>query len=149
MPDNAIYYKDGDVGFQDGDFLWHKKSMYLSWNGGTPVEITVSGIYYLPDTGGKWATVTVNIDLLPVISGDGTYTLNTANSGLGFIPKIYLSWSNDSGHTWSSDYEGSIGKRGQYWTRAIWRRIGYARNRTFRISIADKIKKVIIGAVVE
>jgi hypothetical protein len=64
-------------------------------------------------------------------------------------PHIYLSWSDDGGHTWSSDYPASIGSSGQRKIRAQWRRLGYSRDRVFRIMCADKIKKRIIGAVVE
>jgi alpha-tubulin suppressor-like RCC1 family protein len=61
-------------------------------------------------------------------------------------PQAYLSWSDDGGYTWSSDYAVSIGLLGQYKTRAIWRRLGYSRDRVFRVTIANAVKKVIVGA---
>jgi hypothetical protein len=64
-------------------------------------------------------------------------------------PSAALSWSDDGGHTWSSDYLASIGKQGEYRARAIWRRLGCSRSRTFRVSISDPVKKVLIGAYAE
>jgi hypothetical protein len=60
-----------------------------------------------------------------------------------------LSWSNDGGHTWSNEYLASVGKTGQYITRLIWRRLGYARDRIFKLIMSDPIKKVIIGGYIE
>ncbi len=64
-------------------------------------------------------------------------------------PQAYLSWSVDGGHTWSNDHAASIGRMGEYKTRMIWRRLGCARNRTFRILISSAVKKVLIGAYIE
>jgi hypothetical protein len=63
-------------------------------------------------------------------------------------PTAWLSWSNDGGRTWSSEYSSSLGKQGEYKIRLIWRRLGSPRNRIFRLRIADSVKKVLLGAVV-
>jgi len=62
------------------------------------------------------------------------------------IPQAYLSWSNDSGHTWSSDYPMPLGALGAYGTLVRWRRLGQTRDRVYRVLIADGVKKVIMGA---
>ena len=62
------------------------------------------------------------------------------------IPVATLSWSNDSGHTWSNEYQCSLGAVGEYSTRAVWRRLGRARDRVYRLMISDPIRKVITGA---
>ena len=64
-------------------------------------------------------------------------------------PQASLSWSDDGGHTWSSEYQTSIGAIGGYKTRMIWRRLGYSRDRVFKLTISDSVKKVILGATVE
>ena len=64
-------------------------------------------------------------------------------------PQAALSWSDDGGHTWSSDYLASIGAQGQYQARAMWWRLGCSRSRTFRVSISDPVKRILIGAYVE
>lgn len=61
-------------------------------------------------------------------------------------PQAMLQWSNDGGHTWSSERWVSIGKIGQYKARAIWRRLGRARDRVFKVVINSKNKVFIIGA---
>jgi hypothetical protein len=65
---------------------------------------------------------------------------------LGADPQAMLRWSNDGGSTWSSEHWTSIGKQGQYRNRAIWRRLGFARDRVFEVAVTDPIKCVIVSA---
>ncbi len=74
--------------------------------------------------------------------GDGS----TNPSG---TPQAWLSWSNDDGHTWSSEYSASMGKIGEYKAKLKWKRIGAPRNRVFQLRMPDKVKKVILGARVK
>ena len=55
-------------------------------------------------------------------------------------PKVMLQWSDDGGRTWSNTVYRSIGKRGQYLTRAIWRSLGQSRQRIFRLRMSDPVK---------
>ena len=48
-------------------------------------------------------------------------------------PQAWLSWSNDGGRTWSNEHARSLGRQGEFNTRAIWRRMGKARTRYFRL----------------
>lgn len=64
----------------------------------------------------------------------------------GYDPQAMLRWSNDGGSTWSNEHWTSIGKIGRYTNRAIWRRLGLARDRIFEVSISDPVKAVIISA---
>jgi len=64
-------------------------------------------------------------------------------------PKAMLSWSDDSGRTWSSEYEASIGKQGEYMCRLIWRKLGYGFNRVFKLAISDKVKRILVGTYVD
>jgi hypothetical protein len=64
----------------------------------------------------------------------------------GYDPQAMLRWSNDGGSTWSNEHWTSIGRIGRYTNRAIWRRLGFARDRIFEVSISAPIKAVIISA---
>jgi hypothetical protein len=61
-------------------------------------------------------------------------------------PQAMLRWSNDGGSTWSKEYWTAIGGIGRYRNRAIWRRLGTARDRVFEVVVTDPIKAVIISA---
>jgi hypothetical protein len=67
-------------------------------------------------------------------------------TGEGENPQAMLRWSNDGGSTWSNEYWTSIGRMGKYANRAIWRRLGTARDRVFEVSITDPVKAVIVSA---
>jgi hypothetical protein len=63
-----------------------------------------------------------------------------------FDPQAMLRWSNDGGSTWSKEYWQNIGQQGKYRNRAMWRRLGTARDRIFEVVVTDPIKAVIISA---
>lgn len=67
----------------------------------------------------------------------------------GDAPKAMLQWSDDEGRTWSNERWVSIGKRGEFKNRAVWRRLGSFRNRVFKITITDPVKAVLLGAEAE
>jgi hypothetical protein len=68
------------------------------------------------------------------------------STGQGQDPQAMLRWSNDGGSTWSNEYWTSIGKQGKYQNRAIWRRLGWSRDKVFEVSVSDPVKAVIISA---
>jgi len=68
------------------------------------------------------------------------------NVGQGQDPQAMLRWSNDGGSTWSNEHWVTIGKIGNYLNRAIWRRLGWSRDRIFEVAISDPIKAVIVSA---
>jgi len=61
-------------------------------------------------------------------------------------PQAMLRWSDDGGSTWSNEHWTSIGKVGKYKNRAIWRRLGWARDRVFEVVVSDPINAVIVSA---
>jgi hypothetical protein len=67
-------------------------------------------------------------------------------SGQGQNPQAMLRWSNDGGSTWSNEHWVSIGAIGQYNNRAIWRRLGWGRDRVFEVAVTDPINAVIVSA---
>ena len=66
--------------------------------------------------------------------------------GQGEDPQAMLRWSSDGGSTWSSEHWTAIGKIGKYTNRAIWRRLGTARDRIFEVTVSDPVKAVIVSA---
>ncbi len=64
----------------------------------------------------------------------------------GTNPQAMLRWSNDGGSTWSNEHWTSIGQQGHYKNRAIWRRLGQARDRIYEVVITDPVKAVIVSA---
>jgi hypothetical protein len=57
-----------------------------------------------------------------------------------------LRWSDDGGSTWSKEHWTTIGALGKYQNRAIWRRLGQARDRVFEVVVTDPVKAVIVSA---
>jgi hypothetical protein len=62
------------------------------------------------------------------------------------FPQAMLRWSNDGGSTWSNEHWANIGAMGKYQNRAIWRRLGMARDRIFEVSFSAPVKCVIVSA---
>ncbi|MGS4874367.1 packaged DNA stabilization protein [Acinetobacter nosocomialis] len=59
---------------------------------------------------------------------------------------VMLDWSDDHGQTWSFDRQDTLGKIGQWNKRLIFRRLGQAFNRVFRLRLTDSSRLVILGA---
>ncbi len=77
---------------------------------------------------------------IDIESGVGTQT------GQGVDPQAGLSWSDDGAKTWSNEYYKSMGKIGEYKKRMSWKRLGASRDRIFKLTISDPVKRVIVGA---
>jgi hypothetical protein len=67
--------------------------------------------------------------------------------GQGSAPLVMLRFSDDGGHTWSDIKTASVGAAGQYGGRAMFRRLGAGRNRTWELSMTDPVKFAVFGAV--
>jgi hypothetical protein len=108
-----------------------------------PAQITSSNTIYLGDTYTITASATLTIEF------DKTYVLGTQNP-ISYQttdnPQAMLRWSNDGGSTWSNEHWTSVGQMGKYRNRAIWRRLGQARDRIFEVSVSDPVNFVIISA---
>lgn len=64
-------------------------------------------------------------------------------------PQVWLQWSDDGGHTWSSTLTRSLGKMGDYRHRVEWRRLGSGYDRIWRFSTTAKAKIAMQGAWVD
>lgn len=71
------------------------------------------------------------------------------SSGQGSAPLVYLSWSDDGGHTWSSEHSASMGVQGAYENRALWRRLGIGRDRVFRVTTSEPVPVTWLGAEID
>jgi len=58
----------------------------------------------------------------------------------GHNPTIYLQVSRDAGHTWGGWMQTTIGKLGEYKSRAEWRRLGISRDWVFKLRMTDPVK---------
>lgn len=67
-------------------------------------------------------------------------------TGQGSDPQAMLMWSDDGGSTWSSQHWTSIGKVGKYKNRAIWRRLGQARDRIYEVQVTDPVFRAVVSA---
>jgi len=71
----------------------------------------------------------------------------------GSSPTVMMDFSDDGGHTWSSESwalaDAGSGSIGEYKTRVIWRRLGQFRDRIFRVKITDPVKINLISAELE
>jgi hypothetical protein len=61
-------------------------------------------------------------------------------------PQAMLKWSDDGGFTWSNEHWTSIGRVGKYKNRAIWRRLGTARDRIFEVQVTDPVFRAMVSA---
>lgn len=69
--------------------------------------------------------------------------------GQGSDPVVMLSWSDDGGHSFGTELQCAAGKIGEYKRRASFRRLGASRDRVFRVSVTDPVKRIFIAAGVE
>lgn len=93
--------------------------------------------YIYPD-----ATLTVGPNVTLYIENITSINTNDVTTN----PQAMLRWSNDGGSTWSKEYWVSIGAMGKYKNRAIWRRLGMARDRIFEVVVTDPVNAVIVSA---
>lgn len=94
--------------------------------------------YIYPD-----ATLTIGpFDVFTIGNAGGGVVISSTTTN----PQAMLRWSNDGGSTWSKEYWVPIGGLGKYKNRAIWRRLGMARDRVFEVSITDPVNAVIVSA---
>ena len=94
--------------------------------------------YYIPPDG----TLTIGALDTVYLSDLATINQNTPTT----YPQAMLRWSSDGGSTWSNEHWTGVGQLGKYKNRAIWRRLGTARDRIFEVVVTDPVNFVIISA---
>jgi hypothetical protein len=81
-------------------------------------------------------------------SEDHSYTDGQGHHPVFEPVKVMLDWSDDGGHTFSNIYNLPAGMLGQYKARCRMTRLGYSRDRVYRIRCSDAIPWRIIDAYV-
>jgi hypothetical protein len=76
-------------------------------------------------------------------AGVGTTT------GQGVNPQVMLRWSRDGGRTWSSEQWVSAGALGAYKTRALWNRLGRARDMVFEVVVSDPVPWMLAAGYIQ
>ena len=83
-----------------------------------------------------------------LFSGEFEATLQSGvglTTGQGSNPQIRMSFSDDGGRTFSSEFSRSIGKIGEYGHRSIWRQQGrFPVSRMIKLKITDKVRANLI-----
>ena len=64
-------------------------------------------------------------------------------------PQIYLSWSDDRGHTFGNRVGQSLGDIGNFINNPKWNRLGIARDRVYRLDWSDATLTALQGAFLE
>lgn len=64
-------------------------------------------------------------------------------------PLVSLAWSDDGGHTWSNEHTREMGAVGEYGKRIRWTRLGMSRDRVYRHTITDSVKRIVVAQEVE
>ena len=67
-------------------------------------------------------------------------------TGQGSDPQAMVRWSDDGGFTYGNEHWKTLGKQGKYKNRAMWRRMGWGRDRIYEVSMTDPVKAVIVSA---
>jgi hypothetical protein len=88
------------------------------------------------------ATLTIQANQTIILGIQSAINSQTSTT----LPQAMLRWSDDGGSTWSKEHWVTIGQTGKYQNRAIWRRLGTARDRVFEVVVSDPVKAVIISA---
>lgn len=65
--------------------------------------------------------------------------------GQGSDPQLLLEWSDDGGQSFPNAMTVSFGKIGERKARANFRRLGKSRDRVWRFTITDPVKRILIG----
>lgn len=63
--------------------------------------------------------------------------------------QIFLIWSDDRGHSWGNPVGQPIGQTGEYLTTVQYQRLGYARDRVFKLEWSVPVATALLGAYLE
>lgn len=154
------------AGFDSGDFVRHRSNCQMSYNNEIVVGDYQNGNIYAfdlttySDNGSiqkwlrSWRALPTGQNNLKrstqhMLQLDCETGVGLDGSIQGTDPQVMLRWSDDGGHTWSSEHWRSMGKIGETSRRVIWRRLGMTmklRDRVYEISGTDPVKVSIMGA---
>ena len=161
-------FPDGQTwGFDVATQLWHRRKSYgfhnwrinhlVYWNGRWIGGDAYSDKLYILDWSAndengavleRLRTTPVQhsnqnrfrVDAVEVVVSTGRSTIDNADYALE------LSYSDDGGYTYGNWMARSLGAIGEYGKRLLWRRLGMARHRTWRIRVTSPVKVDLISA---
>ena len=153
------------AGWSDGEFVRHRSNCQVEFNSQNVVGDYQNGKIYAfdldvyADNGAiqkwlrSWRALPPNQNNLKRTAHHSLQldaeTGVGLNDGQGSDPQVMLRWSDDGGHTWSSEHWASMGQIGGFSYRTFWRRLGMTtklRDRVYEVSGTDPIKIAIVGA---
>jgi len=153
------------AGWSDGEFVRHRSNCQVEFNSQNVVGDYQNGNIYAfdldvyADNGAiqkwlrTWRALPPNTNNLHRTAQHSLQldaeTGVGLNDGQGSSPQVMLRWSDDGGHTWSSEHWASMGKIGAFFYRTFWRRLGMTtklRDRVYEVSGTDPVKISIVGA---
>lgn len=142
MSDNYCFFngKHYVSDYRNGNVLEMKEGVYTDYN--TPLVdplVSVRQTQHIADKKDHLNNIFIKRLTVDMEAGVGTGIID---------PMAVLSWSKDGGHVWSNEYARSMGRAGEYRRRAVWKTLGYGRDRVFRLMVSDPVKRVIIGAYI-
>lgn len=70
-------------------------------------------------------------------------------TGQGSDPQAMLQFSDDGGKTFSNEKWETIGKIGEYENQLVWRALGLARSRVYKVVVSDPVKVNVSGAYID
>jgi hypothetical protein len=161
-------FADGQTwGYDVATQLWHRRKSYgfenwrvntlTYWNGAWIGGDAYSGKLYQLD----WNTYTENGDPIERYRITGVTHNNqnrvridaveavvsvgeSAQSNSDYV--LELCWSDDGGYTYGNWQGRSLGAVGAYYTRLLWRRLGYSRHRVWKLRCTSPVKCDLIAA---
>jgi hypothetical protein len=153
------------AGWSNGDFVRHRSNCQMSFNNEIIVGDFENGNIYAfdmdvyTDNGAiqkwlrSWRALPSGTNNLKR-TAQHSLQLNCEtgvglNLGQGSDPEVMMRWSDDGGHTYSSEHWTKMGRIGAFGYRAFWRRLGMTlklRDRVYEVSGTDPVKIAIVGA---
>lgn len=131
----AVRYNDAMVFGDAEDGRLYRPNLASYNEDGDPIRVRID----LPTLEASRARVTMYAFELYCETGVGL------NDGQGSDPQAMLEYSDDGGRRWSNELWRSLGRIGEYRTRAIWRSLGQFRSRQMRLTITDPVRRLVMG----
>lgn len=142
--DGRLYALDMDAFTDDGDPIYRERS----W---PQVDAENRWVTHhrgelIADMGvGNGGSVSFDSPLLteddePLLTEDGLPILIDIPTDPGADPRVWLQWSDNGGRSWSSAQDRRLGTLGEFQNRAVWRRLGKARTRYYRLWTAEPVR---------
>jgi len=149
----AFASMDTSAGYSDTGLdkdEWHSISHYFRFTGTDVTGLLTFSFGSAPANGDILYVDEISVKKVTNAAlANGTLVDYDSDVDPGTDPMAMLRYSNDGGHTWSSEIWRSVGKIGETEWRATWHRLGSSKNRVYELTVSDPVKWVITGANLE